>query len=430
MQALQKWGTLILRITDKIFYGWVIVASSLIIASTFFGVRLSFGVFFKSIQNEFDLSRATTSSVLSAYMLFCTVFTILSGWALDRYGPRLVVSIMGLFTGLSLLITGQINSLWQIFLSYSLLLAIGTGGNVPVIIAAVSKWFDKKRGLAVGIVSSGAGLGTLFMAPLAAYLISSLGWRMAYVVMGLLIWLVVISLAMLLRRDPKAIGLLPDGIKLNNSTVELKNKEKDYQLTGFSLRQALRTRSFWIMFFVYLLFAFCLTMILTHVVPYATDVGISPIEAATIISVIGGFQILSRVLIGRTSDLIGRKTPGIICAILGCSALIWLTQSQSLLMLYLFALAFGLAWGGTGVVMLTLAGDIFGSRSLGAIIGALEIGFSVGGAIGPALGGFIFDVTSSYAIAFSIGAVAMLMIALLIALTRHETVKGATQGGI
>jgi len=355
-------------------------------------------------------------------MILFAVFAITSGWALDRYGPRLVVCLMGLFTGLSLLITSQTNSLWQLFLSYSLLLSIGTGGTVPVLMAVVSRWFDKKRGFALGIATSGTGLGVSVMAPFAAYMISNVKWRMSYAVLGVIAWLVVIPMAMLLRRDPGEIGALPDGVKSGAGRIEIVGKEENSRLTviGLSLPQALRTRSFWLMLAVWFLFALCLTLVMTHVVPCATDVGISVIEASTILSLMGGLQILSRLPAGRISDIIGRKAPGIICAVFGFGALTWLIWSHNLWMFYLFAVVFAFSWGGLGVTIITLASDIFGGHSLGTIMGTLEIGFAIGSAIGAALGGFIFDVTNSYATAFAIGAVAMLVIALFIALTRRE----------
>lgn len=409
-----------LSIKDRIFYGWVIVAASLVAATTLMGIRLSFGVFFKSLESEFELTRAATSSVFSVYMVLSAVFAILSGWALDRYGPRLVFFLMGLLTGLSLLLTSQTDSLWQLFLSYSLLLAIGTAGVYTVVISAVSKWFDKKRGLALGIAGSGGSLGAIVMAPFAAYLISSFDWRIAYLVIGIIAWLVVISLSMLLRNDPSEIGALPDGVKSDVARTQGRDRDESSQLTGFSLLQAFRTRNFWLIWAILLSSALSLYLVLTHVVPYAIDMGISTTEAATILSIMGGSSILSRVLTGRVSDIIGRKVPGIICALLRAGALVWLIWAHDLWMLYLFAIVFGFSWGGLGVAAGTLAADIFGVRNLGVILGTQDMGFVIGAAIGSAMGGVIFDVTNSYTMAFAIGAVAMLIVAILVALTKQE----------
>ena len=401
-----------LRTKNKIFYGWIIVAAALITICTLFGIRFSFGVFFKSLEAEFQLTRAATSSVFSAYMVLAAVFGIITGWALDRYGPRLVVSLMGFFTGLSLLLTSQTTSMWQLFISYSLLLSVGTAGTVVALIPVVSRWFDKKRGIAIGIATSGTGLGTLVVAPTAAYLISNFDWRLSYMVLGLVTWLVVISLAMLLRRNPGEIGDLPDGVKLSTGVSEPIDTGVDAQQSGLSTGQAFRTKNFWLMLTVWLSFAVCLSLIMTHVIPYATDLGISPIKASAILSIIGGCQIIARLSVGRISDIVGRKIPGVVCALICIGALIWLIQAHELWMFYLFAIIFGTAYGGIGVVNLALVSDIFGRRNLGTIMGFLEVGFSTGSAIGALLGGYIFDVTGSYLIAFVIGAASLLILAL------------------
>jgi MFS family permease len=406
---------------DKIFYGWVVVAASLVIACVLLGIRFSFGVFFKSLAGEFSLTRAATSSVFSVYMIIFAVFAVVSGWALDKYGPRLVVVLMGLFTGLSLLMTSQASSLWQLFLGYSVLLAIGTGGTMPVLMSVVSRWFYKKRGFALGIATSGSGLGTLLVAPFAASLISNFDWRTSYIVLGVITWMLVVSLALLLRRDPAEIGALPDGVKSDTGRTQVLEKEESRELPGFSLSGASKKRSFWLMLVVWLLFAFCLTLIITHVVAYATDTGISTIEASTVVGIMGGVNILGRLLMGPVSDRVGRKIPGVFCAVIGAVALVWLIYSHNLWMFYLFAVVFGFSWGGIGVTLASLVGDIFGGSSLGTIMGVLEIGFALGSAIGPAVGGFVFDVTGNYILAFATAAAIMLIAGVLIALTKRET---------
>ncbi len=408
-----------LKPKDKLFYGWVVVIAFLVIGITLYGIRLSFGVFFKSIEGEFNLTRAVTSAILSANLLLAGVFAFFSGWALDKYGPRIVVLLMGLFTGLSLLLTSQTNSLWQLFITYSLLLAVGTGAVYVVPISTVTRWFDKKRGLALGIASSGAGLGPLLMAPFATFLISNLNWRMTYLVIGLIAWSVVIPLSRLLKNSPYEIGTLPDGVKSDSRDID--NEEDNIQPIGLSLPQVLRTRSFWLIIFIWVLFGATLFLILTHIVPHATDLGFSAVEAATVLSLIGGAAVAGRVLMGTVSDRIGRKVTAIICALLNTGTMVWLLWSQDLWMFYLFALVYGFTYGGIGSSLAALVGDTFGLYKIGTIVGVLDVGFGVGAAIGPYIGGLIFDVNNSYSTAFLIGALAMLIVPALIALIRRET---------
>ena len=409
------------RIQNKLFYGWVVLTACLIIGTLIFGTRYSFGVFFKSIESEFDLTRAETSGVFSAYMVLCCVFAIIGGWALDRYGPRIVTFLMGLFTGLSLLLTSQTNSIWQLFMTYSLLLAVGTGATYTILMSTTARWFDKKRGLALGIAGSGGGLGTVVMAPFATYLISSFDWRMAYIVIGLIAGLVIISLSRLLKKDPGEIGLLPDGVKSDSSEMVVPDKNDDAKPVSFSLIQAFRTRSFWFLGIVWLSFSLCLHLVLTHIVPHATDVGISAAEAAVVLGLTGSISIPGRLIMGGVSDRTGRKVSAITCALLQVGAMIWLAWAQDLWMLYLFAVVYGFAYGGFDSPVTALISDTFGPRSLGVIMGMLVVGWGIGAAIGPAVGGLIFDVSKSYFTAFLIGALVMLVATLFVALTKRET---------
>ena len=416
----------LLGLKDKLFYGWVVVAAFLVIGITLYGIHFSFGVFFKSIESEFGLTRAATSAILSVNVLLAGVCSFFAGWALDKYSPRLVVLLMGIFTGLSLVLTSQTNALWQIFITYSLLLAMGTGPLYVVPMSAVSRWFDRKRGLALGLASLGVGLGTVIMAPFATYLIANFDWHTAYLVIGLIAWLIVIPLSRLLKKDPREIGALPDGVK--SYTEEAKSEESSFQPVDSSLLPVFRTRSFWLLVFIWFLFASNLFLVFTHLVPHVTDIGFSVVEAAVILSLMGGASIPGRLLMGIASDRLGRKLTATICALLMSGAMVWLLWAQDLRSLYLFALVFGFAHSGFGTSMGALIGDTFGLGNIGAIFGLLEVSFGIGAAIGSAIGGLIFDVSRNYSIAFSLGVVVMLVVTLLIVLIRRETDRNIEGG--
>jgi len=420
----------VLKLKDRLFYGWVVVTVCFIVATVIYGINYSFGVFLKPLGSEFGLTRGAISGVFSVYMLFGCVFGIWGGWALDRYGPRVVALFMGLFTGLSLLLISQTNAPWQLFITYGLLLPLGTGATYMVIMATASRWFDKKRGLALGIASSGAGLGTLLMAPFATYLIANVGWRIAYIVVGLIAWLVIIPLSRLLKKDPAEIGVLPDGMNStsNETGIEEERREDNTELAGLSLLQASKTGSFWLLGAIWLLYSFCYLLVLTHIVPHATDIGIPAMEAAVILSLMGGSNIAGRLLMGRVSDSMGRKATAIICALLVVGAMVWLIRSQDLWMFYLFGIMCGFSFGGFDPAVTALIGDIFGLRSIGIIMGILNVAFGIGSAIGPAVGGFVFDAGKSYSTAFLAGALAMLITALLIVLIKQESTKTFENG--
>lgn len=404
----------------KVFYGWVIVASCLIIAAVMLGVRHSFGVFFKPLVSEFELSRLATSSINSLLMVFSAVFAFVGGWALDKFGPKRVVLVMGVCIGLSLLLTSFTTSLWQLFIVYSFLLAIGTGAAVPVLMSLVSRWFNKKRGLALGISTSGIALGTIIAAPLAAFLIAAFSWRIAYIILGIIAAMIIIALSRPLIRNPGEIGALPDGAKPGAGLAVANAKGNSSRPNVLSLSQALKTRNFWFIFATWLFFAVPLNLMLTHFVPYATDAGISTMEAATLLSIVGGVSAASRAFNGLISDFIGRKIPAVISTLLQAVAMLWLVWSHEPWTFYVFAVLFGFCWGGFGVLSITVAVDTFGVLNLGAIMGALDIGFALGSAIGPALGGYAFDTTGSYTAAFIVSAILMVLTAILVVLVKKE----------
>lgn len=400
------------RIRGKLFYGWVIVAVCCVLGIIIFGTRYSFGVFFKSIESEFELTRAMTSGVFSVYMLLLPVASILGGWALDRYGSRVVAFSMGIFAGLGLILTGQTSSLWQLFISYSVLFALGTGGAYTLVMVTTSRWFTQKRGLAIGITGSGSGLGTAIMAPFLAYLISAFGWHTAYIIAGLIAGLVIISLSLLLKRSPSEIE--------TSSAEEVEDKGVDAQPGSMSLQQAFKTRSFWLLWVVWVSYALCLHLVLAHIVPHVTDVGISAAEAATVLGLIGLISVPGRLAMGWVSDRVGRKGTAIFCSLLTVGAMIWLIWSQELWTFYLFTIVYGFAYGGFDSASMALTSEVFGVRNLGVIVGMLSVGWGIGAAVGPAVAGWLFDISGSYSVAFLIGALAMLLVTLCVAFIRHE----------
>jgi MFS family permease len=361
------------------------------------------------------MSRGATSGIFSVYMLLCCLIAMVGGWAMDRYGPRKVAIFMGTFTGLSFLLTSQARAPWQLLITYSLLFSLGTGAVYPVVNSTASRWFFKRRGLAVGITSSGGGVGAIIIAPFATFLISSLNWRAAFVVMGCIAWIGMVAVSALLLRDPRDIGCLPDGVKSGPLKGVIPGKDDKLEPTDPTLIQAYRMKQFWLLGFAWVLVSLSLLMVFIHIVPYAIDMGISPLDAAFILSLAGLANIPGRLVIGRLSDVAGRKALGIICALVQFGVVLWLIWVSRLWMLYLFAIAFGFLWGGSGTIITVLVVDLFGTRSLGAIMGMISGGWCIGAAIGPAIGGYVFDVSGVYFAAFGIGAAALLTAACLLA---------------
>jgi len=395
-------------VRSTLFYGWVIVAASTILLTMQAGIFYSFGVFFKPVAADFGWNRAVTSGVHSALMLSHGFFAVPMGWLADRFGPVKVMVFCGFAMGLGLVLTSQINALWQFYLTYGLVVGIGLSGGMPVTTGTIARWFVKRRGLALGIASAGVGLGTLIVLPMAERLIAAFAWSGAYFILGIASWIVMITCALFLRRDPEGMGYQAYGVQKPPTEANTDHsREISYVApgTGISLRAATRTRPLWLLFFTYLLFSFCLQMIMVHLVNYATDLGITPLIAATLLSMVGIGSMLGRLAMGAASDRIGGSNAlAICCLVLGIS-LLWLLFARELWMFYLFAIVFGFAYGGEVPQMAALVGQLFGLRSVAALVGVVLIGLSIGGALGSLMGGTIFDLTQSYQVAFTVAVV-------------------------
>jgi len=249
-----------------------------------------------------------------------------------------------------------------------------------------------------GIVVAGTSIGALIGPPVANQLISAYDWRISYIIVGSIVLVVVVLAAQFLRRDPAQMGQVPCG--------ESEGGERGLQVgaEGFSLTEAVYTRQFWLFFAMLFCFGFCLLSTIVHIVPHATDLGISAASAATILATIGGVATVSRVVMGSAIDRIGTRQVFIISFILISAALFWLVPAAEIWKLYLFAVVFGFAHGGMGASESPLVARLFGLSSHGLIFGVTGIGFTSGAAIGPFLAGYIFDVTGSYQVAFLVSA--------------------------
>jgi OFA family oxalate/formate antiporter-like MFS transporter len=394
----------------SIFYGWYIVAAGTLLMATCFGISYSFSVYFPALQSEFSWNRTATSGVFSLYLLLVGFFSILCGRAIDRFGPKPVVLIMGVVTGISLILTGQVHALWQLYISYSILLAAGTGGMYIIAMSTASRWFNRKRATAMGILGTGASLGTVIMAPVSAWLIETYQWRTAYLLTGMLAWVLMIPGALVLKKEPADIGAGLDGDRF----FPAESGDEAKKAGSFSIKGAIKSPSFSYLTVVWFWFSFCLYMVITHIVPRAQDIGLSPMRAAGVMSILTAASAASRVAGGMAADLVDKRK--LLAALISAMALImvWLTSAEQSWEIYLFAILFGLVFGAGDPSLIAVVTDVFGNAKVGTMMGMLMISWGLGSAAGPYLAGYVFDHTGSYGWAFMIAAGGLLLSALAI----------------
>lgn len=392
----------------KFFYGWVVVIASFFVAMMAYGGAYSFGVFLKPLRQDFGWTSAATSGAYSFFILFYCSFSIPSGWAVDKLGPRITIGLGGLLIGLGLFFTSKVNALWHIYITYGLLIGSGMSTIYNPLSTTTSRWFTKRRGLALGIVMAGVGVGTLIIPPLASYFISTHGWRLSYLFMGPVIGGIIITGALFLRKDIAQRKMAPDG----QTPPKILNKKgsKTSSVIGVSLEEAFGTKVFWLICVMHLLVGFALQMMLVHLVSYVLEgLTLSLMVAATVLSSMGAASIFGRLIMGAASDHIGNKRALAISTSIQGVMIIGFLVSSSAWMLYLFAAIYGFGYGGHTPQFPALAGELFGLRRMGTILGTQVIFYGIGGALGPFLAGHIFDTTGSYTNAFTLAAMAMLL---------------------
>lgn len=380
---------------SKLFYGYIVAMAGFCIMAVVHGLYSSFGVFFPSLLAEFGWSRATLAGASSIAFFTMGCVGIIMGVLTDRFGPRLVMTASGIFFGIGHLLMSQVHAVWQMYLFYIIIgIGLSTGDLVPL--TTIARWFVKKRATMSGIMKIGTGLGMMAMPLVINGLINAFDWRFSYTVLGILVFVTVIPLAQLLRRDPGQMSLLPDGEK-RLATDSLNRSE-----VGLSLPEAIRTRQLWMVCAMYLSLLFCAQAVIVHIVPHAVDMGISMTKAAGIASILGGTSMVGRLTMGITGDRIGNKKGIVICFLILITTLAWLQLASESWMLYLFAAVYGFAHGGFFALISPMVAGLFGTRSQGLLLGIVIFCGTIGGSTGPYLTGAIFDMTGSYQLAFFI----------------------------
>jgi len=407
-----------------VFSGWMIVVAGFFVLLASWGSQFAFGVFLIPLTEEFGWDRASTAGIFSLSVLLFGIGSIFSGRITDRLGPRLVVGVGGIFLGGGLILSAFIQSLWQLYACYGVLMGIGVSAGWGPLVATVSRRFIARRGLAMGIMSIGISMGILAVPLLASYLIGIFGWRISFMCMGLITGAIIIGSAYLLQGGPKSRDHVPYGEKISSvppGTGSASSNPLDIVTEDWSLSQALRTRTFWMIFAGYLFWCTGFYMIPVHVAAYGKDIGLSPMASAAAVSLIGGGSIFGKVLMGFLSDRIGPQKVVVINLLLQSLCIFGLIGSRSAPSLYFFSTIFGFGYGGTGPQIPVVTAKFFGLSSMGTIFGVLILSGQIGGAVGPLLAGKIFDLSQSYALAFFLGGASVLAAFVLVLLARLPT---------
>jgi MFS family permease len=400
----------------RVFYGWFVVAAAFAVTLVGFGSAYTFSAFVEPLQRDFAASRGSVSLVFSLAGCLYFGLGVVSGPLADRFGSRRL-SIAGmLLVGVGLAAASVAQTLADVYVAYGLGVGLGVGCSYVPALGAVQRWFVRRRGFASGLAVSGIGVGTLVMPPLAAFLVTALGWRHAYLVLGVLAAVVGVGMALLIENDPRDRGLGPDGDPIAVS--------RSGEASGFTLRDAVRSRRFAGLYAACLICSFGLFVPFVHLIPYAIDHGVRPSSAVLLLGAVGVGSTGGRFFLGGVADNLGRELALLLMFVgMACAMLVW-AFSTLFWEMAVFALTYGVCYGGFVAILPALVMDYFGGRHVSGIIGVLYTSIALGTLVGPSAAGFAFDLRHSYMLPILASVAANLAAALTLKImARPEALK-------
>ena len=413
-------------ISRRFFYGWIIVLitfSTSMITAGIGGYGLSFFVI--PMSETLGISRTEFAGIAVFRLALLPVVPLLGMMVDKKHGPRVMLVVGSLLAGIALMLTAGVNSLWQFYLIHGVIFGMATmtmGGQL-VGPSVVSKWFIRMRGRAMAIGTMGISAGGVMIAPLAGWLVGAFGWRAAWVVLGLVLILVVAPMAAIfMRRSPEDVGMRPDGDEAPGGAANPHIQRTEHSWT---LRQALRSRTLWLLLAVESLASVSLLPVLFHQVAYVQDKGFTVGTAASVATVLAAFALIAKLPWGFLAERVQLRWVIPLCHIPAGLSLFVLIGAQSLPILYLYAALHGLTMGGSPTLMNVVWASYFGRRHMGAIRGVVTPVGRVFGAFGPVFAGWAWTADRSYGIPFLVFGITWMLaglVMLLISAPRQQPV--------
>jgi MFS family permease len=366
----------------KIFYGWIIVGAGIVITCLGMGTMMSLGIFLQPMSMATGWSRTSISTAAVLNFLCMGPASFLWGALSDRFGTRAVVLAGGALLGLGLMAASQAGTVGEFQILFGIIIGVAAGSFYAPLTATATRWFTRHRSLAVALISAGFAVGSMTISPLARWLITDYGWRMAMFTLGALCWLFIIPAALLVRKPPA----LPRAAAAGTIAADRE----------FTVARALCTPQFAAISFTY--FACCAAHSgpIFHMVSYAIDCGVPAMAAATVFGAAGVASLSGRVIGGLAADRIGAKRMIVLGLALQALSVSLYVFTRDLASFYGLALMFGFSYGAVMPLYAILVREYFGARIMGTMFGAVNVASTLGMAIGPWAGGWFYDVYGSY----------------------------------
>ena len=364
----------------------------------------SYGAYMVLLLDEFGWSKALVAGAFALTRIESGLLGPLQGWLVDRFGPRVILSIGMVLFGVGFFLFSQVESLLEFYLAF-VVIALGSslGGWATLMVAIVS-WFDRHRSKAVAGSQIGFSLGGLSV-PLLVVLLENFGWRDTAIISGWVVLLVGLPLGLIVRHRPQDYGEVPDGGAGPEPRLGSSRAGAD-----FTARQAMRTRSFWLISAGHAFALLVVSSMLVHLIPHLTEgLGYSLANASLVVALLTVFQLLGLISGGYLGDRLNKRLICVVCMFAHAGGLLLVTYAESFAVVLMFVVLHGLAWGARGPLMVSLRADYFGAASFGTIMGVSSLVVMLGMSAGPIVAGYLADVTGDYQYGFTLLALLSLL---------------------
>jgi len=403
---------------------WIVLGALTLCLLASTGIRAVFGVYIKPMEAEFGWSRGALSGAAALSLLLLGAVGPFAGRLADRWGPRRVIVLSLTLLGLGSIASAFVQSLWHIYLTAGVLMAVGAGGAaLSTGSTVVARWFESRRGMAMGLAAGGMSAGQLIVIPLATVLTLWFGWRWSFLWLGVgLLVLVVPVGAWLIRNLPEERGVRPLGATGPSQTAA---QMADARQAGrVSVSEAAQTAPFWLLMSTFFVCGYTSNgMVLTHFMPHALEHNFSAMEASAALGVMGAMNIVGTIGSGWLCDRFGRRGPLATYYFVRGVALLFLLYVWNVPSLHFWAALFGLNYISTVPPTTTLTANIYGRYSVGELSGWIFFAHQVGSALGAALAGWIYEWSGSYSPAFVSAAVMAFLATGLTLMIREEPIS-------
>lgn len=433
--------------SHRLYYGWIVLAVCFLVIALVSPVIPSFSLFYVEVAKDLNLNRGSIALAMSIHLVLTGAASPFAGGLIDRFDPRRVMPVGALIAGLALMLLSWSSALWHFYIAFGVLAAIGGAMlHVVPLTTIVSNWFVLNRGTAIGVVTAGSGAGQLVLLPSIGYLIQEIGWRNTYIVLGGILISIPSALILLFlysRPSDRGLSVQDETFRTKPATWIEKGPEPEKQPNlapksevvildpewtqiDWTIGKAVRTFRFWALTLMMALFGAGFFIISVHLVAYLLDKGYSSILAASIVGLQGLITIIGTVAGGALADRVGRERTLTLSVAIFIGSILLLNIGGLFvnpLIIYAFAVLYGMGYGMAHPALMASAADLFEGRHFGSILGVIILGAFAGGALGTWLGGYFFDQIRDYHINFLLAGVVMFASAVLIWMARPGQVR-------